>query len=141
MELSPPAAERALVLVVDDDARTARRLAHMLREDGYAVEVAVDGASALGRLSRDPVPAVLVTDLRMPHADGVAVSKYARSRRPGIPVVVVTGYPLQAEWLERAFEPPPVVFTKPLSYDQLSGELRRLTTPSALNPNKPPSNT
>ncbi len=131
-----PAAARVLVLIVEDDVRTARRLAHMLREDGYAVEVAVDGAAALGRLSRDPVPAVLVTDLRMPHADGVAVSRYARSRRPGMPVVVVTGYPLQAEWMEQAFEPPPVVFTKPLSYEELRGELHRLTAPA---PKLPPT--
>jgi two-component system response regulator MprA len=82
-----------LVLVVDDDARSARVLAHMLRDDGYEVEVANDGASAIGRLTRAPTPEALVTDFHLPHADGLAVGRYARARRPDMPVFVVTGYP------------------------------------------------
>jgi CheY-like chemotaxis protein len=87
------AATRFLVLVVDDDARAARLLAIMLREDGFRVEVAVDGAAAVRRLSRDPVPNALVTDLHLSHADGITVARYARSRRESIGLFLVTGYP------------------------------------------------
>jgi len=117
----------ALILVVDDDVRTARLLARMLREDGFEVELAVDGAAAIGRLARSPMPDVLVTDLRMPHADGAAVASYARSRRPGLPVLVVTGYPELAPHEGDGLDPPPTVLSKPLDYARLGDELRRLT--------------
>lgn len=116
----------ALILVVDDDARAARKLAQMLREDGYDVEVAVDGASAIARLSRGPLPNVLVTDLRLPHADGVAVSRYARSLRADLPIVLVTGYPHLAAELKSSLAPEPLVFTKPLEYTDLVDVLREM---------------
>lgn len=109
---------RGLVLVVDDDARTARRLATMLREDGFQAEVAVDGAGAIGRLSRSPLPDALITDLRMPHADGSSVVQYARSKQPHLPVIVVTGHPQLAENLA-SMDPPIVVLPKPVTYDEL----------------------
>ena len=117
-----------LILVVDDDVRTAQRLARMLRDEGYDVEVVGDGAAAIGRLSRDPTPHVLVTDLRMPHADGLAVSKYARAQRPGIPIFVVTSYPNRMGEMQRTFDPPPLLFTKPFDYDELSGEIGRASS-------------
>lgn len=110
----------ALILVVDDDARTARTLANMLREDGYTVDVAIDGAAAIARLSRSPLPRVLVTDIRMPNVDGVAVSAYARSRSPNMPIIIVTGYPQLAS---HTLEPDPVVLTKPIDYGTLSAAL------------------
>ncbi len=113
-----------LVLVVEDDARAAQRLATMLREDGWDAEVACDGAMAIARLTRSPLPTILVTDMRLPHADGVAVSKYARSRKPTMPIFVVTGHPQLAASLGEELIPPPVVFTKPLVYDDLSAALK-----------------
>ena len=113
-----------LVFVVDDDGRTARMLAQMLRGDGFRVEVATDGATAIGRLSRAPIPAALVTDLHLPHADGLAVARYARSRRPALPVFVVTGHPdMVARSADPLTPPEAELFTKPLDYPEL---LRRL---------------
>jgi two-component system response regulator MprA len=126
-------ASHALVLVVDDDVRSARRLAKMLREDGYDVDVASDGAAAIARLSRDPAPSVLVTDLCMRNADGTAVALYARSRRKAMPIIVVTGHPELAAQLERDLTPQPVVFTKPLVYADLSAALAR----AGVNPTDP----
>ncbi len=116
--MDAPDASRGLVLVVDDDARTARRLATLLREDGFLVEVAVNGAVAIGRLSREPTPHALVTDLQMPLADGSSVVRYARSREPGIVVVVVTGHPnLAGDLVEMS--PEVFVMPKPLEYERL----------------------
>jgi two-component system response regulator MprA len=115
----------ALVLVVDDDIRTARLLVKMLREDGFDVELANDGATAIGRLARSPTPDVLVTDLRMPYADGHAVARYGRSRRPGLPVFVVTGYPEQIGETGTKMQPPAVVLSKPLDYSQLVAGMRQ----------------
>lgn len=125
--------KRPLVLVVDDDARSAALLALLLRADGYETEVTIDGAAALARLTRDPVPEALVTDLHMPHADGLAVGRYARSRRAEIAIFVVTGYPHLLESAPDGVEGPLEVLTKPLDYPDL---LRRLV--SALGSVKAP---
>jgi two-component system response regulator MprA len=113
------------VLLVEDDARSARVLARMLREDGFDVHLALDGSSAIQRLSRLPLPDVLVTDLYLPHVTGVTVAKYARSRVPRIPVLVVTGFPHFAATELAAFEPPAIVLVKPIQYVALQQEIER----------------
>jgi len=112
--------QKGRILVVDDDVRTARLLARLLVEDGFDVEVSSDGATAIARLSREPAPDVLVTDLRMPHADGLSVARYARSRNPSIPVFIVTGYPELVGSLDNVLAPIARVFTKPLAYPELT---------------------
>jgi two-component system response regulator MprA len=120
-----PSSRSKLLLIVDDDARTARMLARMLREDGYLVEVASDGAAALARLTRAPIPDLVITDLSMPYADGGAVARYAQSLRPRPPIFLVTGYPEMVSGLEHSLDPPPHLFTKPLDYDTLTTALAR----------------
>ncbi|MEI9941921.1 MAG: response regulator [Pseudomonadota bacterium] len=113
-----------VVLLVDDDLRTTRRMADMLREDGFAVEIARDGAAAIARLSRSPAPDALVTELTTAHADGVALGRFARSQRPGLPVLVLTGYPHLLEPDAFAGGPPALLFTKPVDYAALKAALR-----------------
>ena len=60
------------VLLVDGDFRTSQRLAALLSEDGYEVEVARDAASAIVRLGRAPLPDTLITELKVPLGDGAA---------------------------------------------------------------------
>jgi DNA-binding NtrC family response regulator len=118
-----------LVLLVDDDLRTSRRLADMLREDGLAVEIARDGAAAVARFTRAPLPDVLVTELTTAHVDGASIGRFARAQRPGMPILVVTGYP-------NLFEPDtfggvaPVLFTKPVDYSKLKESLLRALQPA-----------
>ncbi|WP_437574513.1 response regulator [Sorangium sp. So ce887] len=116
--------EEPLILLVDDDIRTARLLARLLEDDGFRVELATDGAFAIARLARTPVPDILVTDFRMPHADGIAVARFARSLRPDLPLFVLTGYPELVARLGRGLVPEAVVHTKPVDYTALSAELR-----------------
>ena len=112
------------LLIVDDEARSARMLGRMLREDGYDVEVLVDGADAVARLSVDPLPDVLLTDISMPHVDGNAVAQYARSRNGSIPVVFVTSHPnlLHGDGLSS----PSTVHVKPIDYGRLRRQIESL---------------
>jgi len=114
----------AVVLLVDDDVRTTRRMAEMLREDGFAVETARDGAAAIARLSRSPVPDALVTELTTAHADGLSIARFARNQRPGLPVLVLTGYPNLFDADAFAGGPPARLFTKPVEYAVLRTALR-----------------
>jgi two-component system response regulator MprA len=131
-EMSDSLPSPRLVLLVDDDLRTARRMADMLREDGFAVEVARDGAAAIARLARAPVPDAVVTELNVGHVDGATVGQFARTRRAGMPIVVVTGYPDLFRAAAFGAEPP-LVFTKPVDYltlrDALASQLRLVPDP------------
>jgi CheY-like chemotaxis protein len=113
------------VLVVDDDERSGRKLADLLRRDGFAVEVCPGGLAGLQRLADGPAPDVLVTDLRMPQIDGITVARLARDHSPTMPILIVTAYPDLARRLEGA-DPVPQLFVKPLDYDAFVGALREL---------------
>lgn len=129
--------DRHRVFLVDDDSKSARVLARMLREDGYEVEIAFDGASALSRLTRDPMPGLLVVDVRMPHVDGLAVARYALARAPGLPIIFVTSYPelIGPETFPGAERP--VVHGKPVDYRVLRAQIAqglRMTAPPVTAP-------
>jgi DNA-binding NtrC family response regulator len=119
-----------VVLLVDDETRTTRRMADMLREDGFSAEIARDGAAAVARLSRSPVPDALVTELTTAHADGVAIGRFARNQRPGLPVLILTGYPNLFVPDPLADGPPVLLFTKPVDYAVLCEALRDARDPS-----------
>ena len=85
-----PAAGRPRVLVVDDEASIRDLLAKTLALAEYDVDLAPDGRTALERL-RITAYDLLITDLRMPGVDGLAVIREARRLKPDIPVIIVTG--------------------------------------------------
>jgi two-component system response regulator MprA len=132
-----PRVEDPLILLVDDDVRTARVLVRLLEDDGFRVELATDGALGIARLTRRPLPDILVTDFRMPHADGIAVARFARSLRPGLPLFVLTSYPEIVARLGHEFEPRAVVHEKPVDYAALSRDLR--ASAAAMRAAEPPS--
>ncbi len=122
LQMDAPLERRPLILVVDDDARSAALLGRLLRADGCDAEVTTDGAAALARLTREPVPDALVTDFRLPYADGLAVARYARVRRPGIPVFMVTGFP-RSSAIAASDDGPMTLLHKPLDYADLRRRL------------------
>ncbi len=79
------------VLLVDDDADVREVTAAMLRESGYAVLEAGSGGAGLEALDRQPIDLLLV-DFAMPGMNGWEVAREAQVRRPGLPVLFVTGY-------------------------------------------------
>jgi CheY-like chemotaxis protein len=81
------------VLVIDDDADARAALADGLGAQGYAVDLATDGADALARLAEGPYPDAIVLDLGMPRMSGWQF-RDLQKRLPAladIPVVVLTG--------------------------------------------------
>ena len=85
---------RTKVLVVDDYVEAAESMAEGLREFGYQVEVALDGASALAIASHF-TPDVCLLDLGLPLMDGYEVARRLRDN-PQMPddlrIIAVTGY-------------------------------------------------
>lgn len=121
-----PASRRPLLLLVDDDDAGAHALARMLSDDGFEVEWVREGNAAIDRLSRAPLPEGLITDLYPPHADGLTIARLARSQRPMMLAIVLTGHPELAVCRGESFVPALVVLAKPLDYEILTRTLRGL---------------
>ena len=114
----PPRARQNKILIVDGDFRSSQRLATLLSEDGYDVDVTRDAAAAIVRLGRGPLPDILITELKLPLGDGAALARYAHSQASGVRVIVLTRYPNL--FVPAAFGTvPPAVLTKPLDYPRL----------------------
>ena len=77
------------ILVVDDEAGARTALKALFGSQGYEVDLAADGATALARIAELP-PDVVVTDLDMPRMDGMRLLTELHEKDPDLPVVVVT---------------------------------------------------
>jgi len=92
-------AGRPRVLVVDDEATIRDLLSKTLALAEYDVDLAPDGRSALERLRIIPYD-LLITDLKMPGVDGLAVIREARRLKADIPVIIITGFSTEASAIE-----------------------------------------
>ncbi|MGZ8450012.1 MAG: sigma-54-dependent transcriptional regulator [Candidatus Deferrimicrobiaceae bacterium] len=79
------------ILVAEDDRNMRRVLRAMLVREGYDVAEAADGEAASAWLSGRRAD-VLITDIRMPKMDGLALFRHARERHPDVPVILITAY-------------------------------------------------
>jgi excisionase family DNA binding protein len=97
--IATPIAGRARVLVVDDEATIRDLLLKTLALAEYDVDLAPDGRAALERLRMVPYD-LLITDLKMPGVDGLAVIREARRLKADIPVIIITGFSTEASAIE-----------------------------------------
>jgi excisionase family DNA binding protein len=96
---SPSPNLRPRVLVVDDEAGIRDLLSKTLALAEYDVETVPDGRAALAAL-RNQTFDLLITDLRMPGMDGMALIQEARRLLPRLPAVVITAYSTEASAIE-----------------------------------------
>jgi EAL domain-containing protein (putative c-di-GMP-specific phosphodiesterase class I) len=103
-EISPAGARAPIhVLLVDDEPPIARGVGRLLKAAGYALTTAHDGLEAMKAIEATTFD-VIVSDIRMPNMDGLALLQSIRARDLDIPVVFLTGSPTvetAAEALER----------------------------------------
>ncbi|MCK4605853.1 MAG: response regulator [candidate division Zixibacteria bacterium] len=84
--------ETPSILVVDDELLIRDLLYDFFNGQGWQITVAENGEKALEVLREKKVDLVL-TDLRMPEMDGMALTSRVRESYPDMPVVIMTGYP------------------------------------------------
>ncbi len=96
---APSGAGRPRVLVVDDEASIRDLLSKTLALAEYDVDLAPDGRTAVERLRILPYD-LLITDLKMPGVDGLAVIREARRLKADIPVIIITGFSTEASAIE-----------------------------------------
>ncbi len=90
--------ERARILVVDDKENILKLFARILG-DGYELTTAADGGRAISLVAAQSFD-VVVTDLRMPGADGFEVLRAVKARAPETEVIMMTAYATVADAVE-----------------------------------------
>lgn len=80
------------LLIAEDEQPVRDLLSRALSQDGYEVEVAPDGAAALDMLSASAPFDLLLSDIRMPLMDGIALALSAARDYPQLVIVLMTGY-------------------------------------------------
>jgi two-component system, NtrC family, response regulator GlrR len=83
--------ERREVLVVDDEPVVADAIRLILHDEGYEVTAVPDAEAALAHPALDRCDLV-ICDLMLPGRSGLDALREMRARRPGLPVVMTTGY-------------------------------------------------
>lgn len=112
------AARRAHVLIVDDEESMRWFLERALRREGYDVSTAHDGPEAI-RQAQSKLPDLVLTDVRMPGMDGVALMRALRSIAPAAPVVLMTAYGAVDDALAAMKQGAADYVTKPLRVEQV----------------------
>ena len=143
---SDTTASQPRLLLCDDSPVERLALAHFLRRTGYAVDEAGDGEAAILHVKHRPVDAVLL-DLNMPDVDGFGVLTYLQEHRRALPVILLSGMPLdriQHKIKGLPSQELPPLLIKPIDPDQLlallelqlSGQLPtapEISTPPAIS--------
>jgi two-component system response regulator MprA len=117
-------AERARILVVDDDSRIAASLRRALVYEGYEVEVAADGPAAL-TAARDRPPDLVVLDLMLPGLDGIEVCRRLRDG-DDVPILMLTARDTTADRVRGLDTGADDYLVKPFDYDELLARVRAL---------------
>jgi DNA-binding response OmpR family regulator len=118
---SDTTASQTRLLLCDDSPVERLALAHFLRRTGYTVDEAGDGEAAIQHIKNRQVDAVLL-DLNMPDIDGFGVLGYLQEHRRALPVILLSGMPLdRIQHKIKGLPSPelPPLLLKPIDPDQL----------------------
>ena len=108
------------ILLTEDDASVRAFVSRALELDGHKVETACDGLEAMERLiARDGDYDLLVSDVKMPLMDGIALAHRAAGQWPGLPILLMTGFADQRERAEDLQKVIRDVLTKPFTLQQI----------------------
>ncbi len=115
---------RPIILIVDDDRAFRVATRTFLNDEGYEIELAKDGSTALELLSTRQVDLVL-TDMLMENMTGLTLLTHIQDRFPDLPVIMVTGYGSIQTAVEAMRQGAADYLTKPFNNDELRIKIRR----------------
>jgi CheY-like chemotaxis protein len=120
------------ILIVDDESDVAelfrQRFRREARQGTYVLHFASSGEEALDKLAAgiEPRLRVILSDINMPVMDGLELLRQIKTRRPDLPVMIVTAYG-DDERRRLGGEYGAAEFTKPVDFDFLKTQLRDLS--------------
>ena len=108
------------ILLTEDDDAVRTFVSRALQLDGHDVDTACHGVEALERLTEtDGGYDLLVSDVKMPLMDGIALAHEAAGQWPGLPILLMTGFADQRERAEDLSQVIRDVVTKPFTLQQI----------------------
>jgi two-component system, NtrC family, response regulator AtoC len=113
-----------MILLVDDDAAITTVLGSLLKQEGLSALAACSGSEALALLGKHPID-VVVTDLRMPGMDGMALLQQVVRGWPGVPVIVLSAHGTVALAVDAMKAGAADFLTKPFDRDEVLFVLRK----------------
>jgi two-component system, OmpR family, response regulator MprA len=119
------------LLVVDDEPAVRESLRRAFALEGYAVELAPDGAAALRALEAADEPDAVVLDVLMPHVDGVTVCRRLRERGSRVPVLMLTARETVGDRVAGLDAGADDYLVKPFALEELLARIRALLRRSA----------
>ncbi|KQP18048.1 ATP-binding protein [Pseudorhodoferax sp. Leaf267] len=114
------------VLVVEDEEVVRRMVVELLQELGYRTLQAADGPAGLALLTGPETIDLLVTDIGLPGLNGRQVADAARLHRPGLKVLLMTGYAESATRADGVLDSGMELLTKPFAVDDLLAQVQRM---------------
>src|SRR4051794_31764190 len=115
-------AEKSRVLVVDDEPQITRVLRTVLTSQGYQVRTAAEGEAALSNFN-EWRPELVITDLYMPHMDGVELCRRIRAMST-VPIIVLSVKGEEKTKVEALDSGADDYVTKPFGIDELLARVR-----------------
>jgi DNA-binding response OmpR family regulator len=113
------------ILVAEDDTALASFVRKGLEAEHYAVDVSADGEQAramAGEFDYD----LIVLDLTLPRLDGVSILRFVRTRKPSVPILVLTGRSRVEDRVQCLDLGADDYLVKPFSFSELSARIRAL---------------
>jgi CheY-like chemotaxis protein len=114
------------VLVVEDDQTVRLLIVEVLRELGYRYLEAADSRSAIPILQSEERLDLVVSDVGLPGMNGRQLAEVARSYRPGLKVLFVTGYAESAAARGSFLGEGMAMISKPFALQELGAQIRKM---------------
>ncbi len=122
-----------VILVVEDEQRVRHFSVDALRELGYLVISAANGAEALKALGEQPTITMLFTDIVMPDMNGRKLADAAQAMRPDLKILYTTGYTRNAVVHNGMLDAGVAFLPKPFSVAQLAVKIREVMDGGGVN--------
>lgn len=119
------------ILIADDEQIARENLEHILRKEGYETVTVHNGAAAISEIEKGEFDLVL-TDIRMQPVDGIQVLERAQQLRPGIEVIVITGFATVSSAVEAMQKGAYYYIAKPYKLEEVKVLVRRALDKRAL---------
>ncbi|TFI54856.1 response regulator [Mastigocladus laminosus UU774] len=119
--------KKTQILVVDDVIDNSLLLATILESEGYQVDIASGGYTAIAKIEANP-PDLVLLDLMMPELDGYEVAKWIRQNQPSVAIVIVTAYDELPTFEQQQLQVNGLLH-KPINIDELLIQVQALLEP------------
>jgi two-component system response regulator GlrR len=124
---------QASILLVDDDADLLRLMTMRLTAAGHAVQAVSSAEAALAHLAVK-LPSLLITDVRLPGLDGLALFDEMRARHPSLPVILLTAHGNIPDAVEATTRGAHAYLTKPYDAKELLDKINQALRVNAPSP-------